>query len=109
MNRGRDLLILATRTVVGGYLAAHGAQKLFGAFGGPGMDATVAGFRRLGLRPAPLTARVAAISEFGGGVLTAAGAAHPLGPITISGAMTVASVTHRAKGPSRGAVDSSCR
>ena len=73
------LALLAARGVLGGYLAAHGAQKLFGAFGGHGMGPTVAAFDQLGLRPAAVTARVAAVSELGGGVLTAAGAAHPLG------------------------------
>jgi len=92
------LVVLAARLVLGGYLAAHGAQKLFGAFGGPGIGPTVAGFDRLGLRPAPVMARVAALSELGGGVLTAAGAAHPVGPVALAGTMAVASATHRAKG-----------
>ena len=43
----RDIALLASRTVVGGYLAAHGAQKLFGTFGGHGLEPTAAGFERL--------------------------------------------------------------
>ncbi len=92
------LALLAARGVLGGYLAAHGAQKLFGAFGGRGMGVTVAAFDRIGLRPAPVTARVAALSELGGGVLTAVGAAHPFGPVALAGTMAVASSTHRANG-----------
>lgn len=92
------LALLAARGILGGYLASHGAQKLFGSFGGHGMAPTVAGFDRLGLRPAPVMARVAAVSELAGGVLTAAGAAHPVGPVAIAGTMAVASSTHRAKG-----------
>jgi putative oxidoreductase len=92
------LALLAARGVLGGYLAAHGAQKLFGAFGGHGMGPTVAAFDRIGLRPAPVMARVAAVSELAGGVLTAVGAAHPLGPVAIAGTMAVASSTHRANG-----------
>jgi len=91
-------VVLAARLVLGGYMAAHGAQKLFGAFGGRGMGPTVAGFDRLGLRPAPVMARLAALSELGGGVLTAAGAAHPAGPVALAATMAVASATHRAKG-----------
>ena len=93
------LALLAARGILGGYLASHGAQKLFGSFGGYGMAPTVAGFDRLGLRPAPVMARVAAVSELVGGVLTATGAAHPLGPVAIAGTMAVASSTHRANGP----------
>ena len=33
----RDITLLASRAVLGGYLAAHGAQKLFGTFGGHGL------------------------------------------------------------------------
>jgi putative oxidoreductase len=95
----RDVSLIAARAVLGGYLAAHGAQKLFGWFGGRGMAATVASFDRMGLRPAPLMARVAAVSELAGGALTAAGAAYPLGPVALAGTMSVAASTHRANGP----------
>ena len=33
----RDVILLGSRLVLGAYLAVHGAQKLFGAFGGPGL------------------------------------------------------------------------
>jgi len=85
--------------VVGSYLAVHGAQKLFGAFGGPGLDKAGAGFHRIGLRPGKHMAAAAGITELGGGILTAAGIADPAGPLAIMGAMTVAATTHRAKGP----------
>jgi uncharacterized membrane protein YphA (DoxX/SURF4 family) len=38
----RDMALLASRAVLGGYLAAHGAQKLFGTFGGHGIEPTAA-------------------------------------------------------------------
>jgi putative oxidoreductase len=98
-NDMRDVLLLGTRLVLGSYLAVHGAQKLFGAFGGPGLDQAGAGFDRIGLTPGKPMAALAGATELGGGVLTVAGAADPAGPLAIIGAMTVASATHRASGP----------
>src|SRR6202050_4847626 len=90
---------LPGRLVLGGYLAAHGAQKLFGSFDGPGRDATAAGFEHLGLSPGREMALLAGASELGGGLLTATGVAEPLGPIMVAGAMTVATAVHRKSGP----------
>jgi putative oxidoreductase len=95
----RNVGLLATRAVLGGYLAVHGAQKLFGSFGGPGLDATVEGFEKMGMRPARPLAVLAGASELGGGVLTATGIADPLGPLAIVGAMSVATAVHRKQGP----------
>ena len=47
----RSALLFAAQVVVGGYLGVHNAQKLFGAFGGPGLDRAAAGFERTGLAP----------------------------------------------------------
>ena len=95
----RDVILLGSRLVLGAYLAVHGAQKLFGAFGGPGLDKAGAGFDRIGLTPGKPMAALAGATELGGGLLTAAGVADPAGPLAIMGAMTVASATHRASGP----------
>jgi putative oxidoreductase len=95
----RDVMLLGTRLVLGSYLAVHGAQKLFGAFGGSGLDQAGAGFDRIGLTPGKPMAALAGATELGGGLLTAAGVADPAGPLAIMGAMAVASVTHRASGP----------
>jgi putative oxidoreductase len=95
----RNAALLGTRLVLGGYLAVHGAQKLFGAFGGPGLDAAGAGFEAIGLTPGKQMAAIAGATELGGGLLTGAGIADPLGPLAIIGAMSVASATHRANGP----------
>lgn len=95
----RTVAVRAARAVFGGYLAVHGAQKLFGAFDGPGPDRTAAAFEGLGLRPARLAALLAGTSELGGGLLTATGIAEPLGPLAVAGTMTVAATTHRANGP----------
>ena len=77
----RNAALLASRLVIGGYLAVHGARKLFGAFGGGGLDRTAAGFHRIGLRPGPQMAAAAGMTELGGGLLTAAGIADPAGPL----------------------------
>jgi len=95
----RDVMLLGTRLVLGSYLAVHGAQKLFGAFGGPGLERAGAGFERIGLTPGKPMAALAGATELGGGLLTIAGVADPAGPLAIIGAMTVASATHRASGP----------
>ena len=95
----RHTALLFTRTVLGGYLAVHGAQKLFGSFGGHGLEATGAGFEALGLRPGKAMAALAGASELGGGILTATGIADPLGPVAIAGTMVVASTVHRKQGP----------
>jgi putative oxidoreductase len=86
----RSIGVLLVRLVVGGLLAGHGAQKLFGWFGGPGLEGTAGWLESLRLRPSTAWARVAGLSEFGGGVLTALGFLNPLGPIAAMGAMGMA-------------------
>jgi putative oxidoreductase len=95
----RSAGLLVTRAVFGSYLAVHGAQKLFGSFGGHGLDATGAGFESMGMRPGKAMAALAGASELGGGILTATGIADPLGPLTIAGTMAVATAVHRKQGP----------
>jgi putative oxidoreductase len=95
----RNAALLGTRLVLGSYLAVHGAQKLFGIFGGPGLEKAGAGFDRIGLSPGKQMAAAAGITELGGGLLTAVGIADPAGPLAIMGAMSIAATTHRAKGP----------
>jgi len=91
--------ILILRLVIGLTLAAHGAQKLFGWFGGPGMSKWTESVKRLRIRPAQPWAWVAALSEFGGGLLLALGLLGPLGSLAIIGAMLVAIATvHLSKG-----------
>lgn len=95
----RDAALLGARLVLGGYLAAHGAQKLFGSFGGHGLDGTGAFFDAQGLTPGRDMARVAGLVEMGSGALTATGMLAPLGPVAAAGAMAVAVPFHRAGGP----------
>jgi putative oxidoreductase len=97
MMTALGLLIL--RLGIGLILAAHGAQKLFGWWGGPGMTGWAQSVKRLRIRPATPWAWVAALSEFGGGLLLALGLLSPLGSLAIMGAMLVAVATvHLANG-----------
>lgn len=88
----RDLGVLTLRLVVGGLLAGHGAQKLFGSFGGPGHSGTAGWLESLGLRPGHVWAWMAGGGEFGGGLLTALGLGGPLGPVMVMSAMTTAAM-----------------
>ena len=64
---------VALRLCVGAVFIAHGAQKLFGMWGGPGLDGTSGMLAGLGLPyPYPLAA-VLAVVEFGGGILLVLG------------------------------------
>ena len=85
-----DLGHLVIRLTTGALLAGHGAQKLFGWFGGHGFQGTKGWMESMGLRPGDLWAGLAGLSEFGGGLLTALGLFHPLGPVVSSGSMLMA-------------------
>src|SRR3954447_15227993 len=78
------------RLVQGSLMAGHGAQKLFGSFGGPGLKGTSGFMEMLGMRPGRPWAYLAGLSEFGGGVLTALGLFNPLGPLGVIGSMSMA-------------------
>src|SRR5437762_829860 len=86
-----DLALLVLRLVVGGLLLGHGAQKLFGWFGGYGFAGTK-GFMggALRLRPAGLWTALAGLSEFGGGIAFGLGFLNPLGALGIISAMVMA-------------------
>jgi putative oxidoreductase len=93
MKIGRLLLRLA----VGGFFVGHGTQKLFGWFGGNGLEATAQGFEGLGLRPGKRNAIAAGAAEAGGGALLAAGLATPLAASLLSATMMTAIETVHAK------------
>ena len=86
------------RIAQGSLMAGHGAQKLFGSFGGAGLEGTSGFMEMLGMRPGRPWAYMAGLSEFGGGVLTALGLLNPLGPLGVIGSMAMATRTaHRDK------------
>ena len=92
----KDFSLLLVRGLTGTLMAGHGAQKLFGYGGGPGVEGTAGMMESLGLKPGKPWAVLAGASEFGGGALTALGFLNPLGPLGIIGAMNIA--THRVHG-----------
>jgi putative oxidoreductase len=95
-----DLALLLLRLVVGVFFIGHGAQKLWGSFGGHGLHVTGQFFESLGITPGRLNAQAAGWSEFGGGVLLALGLLSPLGALLIISVMTVAILTvHYKNGP----------
>lgn len=60
--------VLPLRVALGVIFIAHGSQKLFGAFDGPGMAGTTGMMTHLGLHPAVFWAWVVIIAEFFGGL-----------------------------------------
>lgn len=62
------------RVVIGAIFVAHGAQKLFGIWGGGGIDGTTAFFTQLGLAPAMPLAILVGVVEFAGGLMLVCGA-----------------------------------
>jgi putative oxidoreductase len=96
MKIGRLLL----RIAVGGFFFGHGTQKLFGWFGGHGLDATAQGFEALGLRPGRPNAIAAGVAEAGGGALLASGLATPIAASALTATMLTAIETvHGKNGP----------
>ena len=78
------------RLATGLILMPHGAQKLFGWFGGYGLAGTAGFFEQLGFRPGRAFAAAAGASEFGGGLLVALGLLGPVGPALVVSVMIVA-------------------
>jgi putative oxidoreductase len=94
-----NLGLLVLRLAVGLLFVGHGAQKLFGSFGGHGPEGTAAFFESQGMRPGRLMARAAGAGEIVGGVLFAAGLLTPVGAALISAVMFTAMWTvHSGKG-----------
>jgi putative oxidoreductase len=82
--------LLFLRVVLGTLMAGHGAQKLFGWFGGYGLSGTGTFFEQIGFRPGRLFATAAALGEIISGVLVALGFGGPLGPALMLSVMIVA-------------------
>lgn len=94
-----DLALLIIRLVVGLIMAGHGAQKLFGWSGGPGIAGMKGWLGSVGMRPASLWAWLGGLTEFGGGLLVALGFFSPFGEVAVIAAMIMAvAIGHWGKG-----------
>jgi putative oxidoreductase len=94
-----DLGLFMSRAIIGLGMAAHGAQKTFGWFEGPGLQGAAGFMEQLGFAPSETYAKVASYNEFVSGLLTAFGLGGPVGPSGIIAGMTVAAATvHKENG-----------
>ena len=87
---GLDIALLLLRAMIGVVFIAHGSQKLFGAFGGGGLEKAAKAMTGFGLEPGMFFAFLAGILEFGGGLLLLVGLLTPPAGLIITGEMVVA-------------------
>jgi len=91
--------LLIIRLVIGLLFVGHGAQKLFGWFGGYGLKGTGGWFESIGMKPGVTMALFAGLAELIGGLLFALGLLTPLAGVMIAGTMVMAIVkVHGANG-----------
>jgi putative oxidoreductase len=91
--------LLIIRLVIGVLFVGHGAQKLFGSFGGHGLKGTGGWFESIGMKPGVTMALFAGLAELIGGILFTLGLLTPLAGIMIAGTMVMAIVkVHGANG-----------
>jgi putative oxidoreductase len=92
-----EIGVLLLRLAIGVTLAAHAAQKLFGWFGGPGLDGSGKGMEMLGFFPGRRHALMAGLAEAGGGLLLALGLMTPVAASIAFAVMLVAGVSAHLK------------
>ena len=85
-----NVALLVLRVILGVIFVAHGAQKLFGWFGGQGLKGTADFFDGVNIKPGNVWAPVAGGVEFSGGLLVLAGLLTRLGALGLAGTMVVA-------------------
>jgi putative oxidoreductase len=85
--------LLFGRLILGALMVGHGAQKLFGWFGGYGIAGTAGFFEQLGFRPGRLFVITASLSEVVSGILVALGLFGPVGPALLLSVMIVAAIS----------------
>lgn len=90
--------LLIGRVVLGGLMMGHGAQKLFGWFGGYGLRGTAGFFESLGFRPGRLFAGMAAGTEVLSGLLLLLGLFTPVAAALMMSVMIVAAGSVHWKG-----------
>jgi putative oxidoreductase len=91
--------LLLLRFVTGSLLAGHGAQKLFGWFGGHGLRGTAGFVESLGWRPGRRFAALLGLAELAGGAALALGLGTPLAAgVIVAVMLNAAWFAHRDKG-----------
>ena len=85
-----DLGLLLLRLTLGAVFLGHGAQKAFGAFGGPGFEAASGFIGSMGFRPARLWTALAVGGELVAGLLFVLGLLTPLAGLLVLATMAVA-------------------
>jgi putative oxidoreductase len=78
------------RIIIGGLFFGHGTQKLFGWFGGPGLDGTEQMMDKLELHPPKEQALAAAWAETAGGAMLGLGFLTPVAAAALTGSMVTA-------------------
>ncbi len=86
-NAGADLGLLIMRLVVGTIFMAHGSQKVFGWFGGPGLDGFADDLNELGYSPSDVLSALTGFTELVGGVLIVLGLFTPLAAAGLLGVL----------------------
>lgn len=82
--------LLILRLIVGTTIAVHGAQKLFGSFGGPGLAGTAGWLESMGFYPGRMHATATGSAEYFGGLMLILGLLTPFGAAAVIGVMLVA-------------------
>src|SRR3954452_17626738 len=91
--------ILILRLFIGLTVEAHGAEKLFGWWGGHGMNGWTGAMNRMRISPAVPWAWMSALAELLGRLGLAVGLLTPLSGLAIAGSMLVAiALVHWPKG-----------
>jgi putative oxidoreductase len=91
---------LAARAVIGSLFIGHGTQKLFGSFGGPGLEGTDGMMQALSMHPPRRNSLAAGWAETAGGALVVAGLATPLAASLLTANMVTAiRKVHFSNGP----------
>lgn len=90
LSSNAGIAALALRVPVGIIFAAHGAQKLFGWFGGYGLEGTGGWMDSIGLSPGIVMAFLAGAAEFFGGIALVLGLLTRPAALSLAFAMVVA-------------------
>jgi len=93
LTTDNSLSSLLMRLSAGAIFAAHGAQKLFGSFGGGGLEGTAQWMASIGLQPGYLMALAAGSAEFFGGIALLLGLLTRPAALALAMTMLVAGIT----------------